>query len=60
MPLETRKVLLHHTNGGITTHYSGAEVEELIVAVERLVVDNPHKSPTMTLIKNKAFSSSDR
>jgi len=39
--LETRKVLLHHTNGDITTHYSGAEVEELIEAAERVVGENP-------------------
>ena len=36
VPLETRKVLLHHTSGDITTHYSGAELKELISAVERL------------------------
>lgn len=34
VPLETRKVLLHHTSGDITTHYSGAELKELIDAVE--------------------------
>ncbi|MFZ2452073.1 MAG: hypothetical protein WAW36_16280 [Methylovulum miyakonense] len=30
---ETRKVLLHHTTGDITTHYSSAELQELIDAV---------------------------
>ena len=34
--LETRKVLLHHKSGDITTHYSGAELQELINAVESL------------------------
>ncbi|ORU92860.1 MAG: hypothetical protein A6F70_03930 [Cycloclasticus sp. symbiont of Bathymodiolus heckerae] len=58
VPLETRKVLLHHTNGDITSHYSAAEIEELIEAAERVVGENPHKSPTMTLIKNKVASSS--
>jgi len=48
--------LLHHTNGDITTHYSGAEVEELIEAAERVVGKNPHKSPTMTLIKSNYSS----
>jgi integrase len=32
---ETRKVLLGHTNGDITTHYSAAELAELITAVNR-------------------------
>lgn len=34
--LETRKVLLHHTVGDITTHYSPAELMELIDAVEKI------------------------
>jgi len=41
VPLETRKVLLHHSNGDITTHYSPAEVSELLEAVERLVDQKP-------------------
>jgi len=41
VPLETRKVLLHHTNGDITTHYSPAEVSELLEAVERIVDQKP-------------------
>jgi integrase len=41
VPLETRKVLLHHTNGDITIHYSPAEVSELIEAVERIVDQKP-------------------
>ncbi len=36
VPLETRKVLLGHTNGDITTHYSAAEIGKLIEAVGRL------------------------
>jgi integrase len=36
VPLETRKVLLHHKSGDITTHYSGAELRELIAAVKRI------------------------
>ena len=35
--LETRKKLLHHTNGDITTHYSSASVVELLEAVEKIV-----------------------
>jgi integrase len=36
VPLETRKVLMHHIDGDITVHYSPAEVEELLEAVEKL------------------------
>jgi len=32
VPLETRKILLGHRNGDITTHYSVPELEELIEA----------------------------
>ena len=36
MPLETRKVLLGHRNGDITTHYSAPELEELLTAVNKV------------------------
>ena len=38
--LETRKVLLGHTNGDITTHYSAPELAELIEAAETVVAGN--------------------
>lgn len=47
--LETRKVLLGHTNGDITTHYSGPELQELIDAAN--LVCDPHKSPTLTILR---------
>ena len=34
--LETRKALMHHTDGDITVHYSPAELRELLNAVEKL------------------------
>ncbi len=34
--LETRKVLLGHKNGDITTHYSAAEIGELLAASSRI------------------------
>ncbi len=37
-PLETRKALLGHKNGDITTHYSAVEVSELLEAFERMYV----------------------
>jgi integrase len=33
--LETRRAILGHANGDITTHYSAAEVAELIAAVKQ-------------------------
>jgi len=44
--LETRKVLLHHTTGDITIHYSPADIRELIEAVEKLTDMKP-----VTLLK---------
>ena len=46
---ETRKVLLGHTNGDITTHYSAAEIAELIQAVNR--IDRSLATPAITLLK---------
>ena len=36
VPLETRKALLCHKNGDITTHYSAVEIAELLEAVDRM------------------------
>lgn len=44
--LETRKVLLHHTTGDITIHYSPADIRELLTAVEKLTEQRP-----VTLLK---------
>ena len=46
---ETRKVLLGHTNGDITTHYSAVEIAELIQAVNR--IDRSLATPAITLLK---------
>jgi integrase len=46
---ETRKVLLGHTNGAITTHYSAVEIAELIQAVNR--TDRSLEAPAITLLK---------
>lgn len=43
VPHETRQLLLGHTNGDITTHYSEAELEELINASEKVL--KSRKSP---------------
>ena len=48
---ETRKALLGHANGDITTHYSAAELQELIDAVEKIVDRGIAQTPTLTVIK---------
>ncbi len=44
VPLETRKVLLGHRNGDITTHYSAPELEELLVAANKVCESKSGKS----------------
>lgn len=54
VPLETRKVLLGHKNGDITSHYSVPELAELIDAANSVCGGESRKSPAMTLLKRKA------
>jgi integrase len=54
VPLETRKVLLGHRNGDITTHYSGPELEELLEAINRVCEKLSGKSPALVVLKQKA------
>ena len=49
--LETRKVLLGHKNGDITTHYSAVEICELIEAAEKVCGDKSRKTPELTILK---------
>lgn len=53
VPLETRKILLGHRNGDITSHYSAPEIEELLEAVNRVCETKSRKSPALTLLKRK-------
>jgi integrase len=46
---ETRQGLLGHENGSITTHYSGAEIGELIDAVSR--IDASRSTPVLTTLR---------
>ena len=46
---ETRQVLLGHHNGSVTTHYSAAELAELLEAVNR--IDATRSTPAMTLLR---------
>jgi len=54
VPLETRKVLLGHRNGDITTHYSAPELEELLEATNRVCEEQSSKSPALVVLKQKA------
>jgi len=51
IPLETRKALLGHANGDITTHYSAAELSELLEAVEKIVDRGIAQTPTLTVVQ---------
>jgi len=49
IPFETRQVLLGHTNGSITTHYSAAEIGELLEGVYR--IDASWSTPVLTTLR---------
>jgi len=55
---ETRKVLLGHKNGDITTHYSAPELEELIAAAERVCQAQAGKTSAGVLLKRQAVTES--
>lgn len=50
---ETRKVLLGHRNGDITTHYSAPELEELLEAANKVCGDQSGKSPALVVLNQK-------
>jgi len=52
--LETRQAILGHKSGSITTHYSAAELRELLEAMEFIATDNLRESHALTLLKRKA------
>jgi integrase len=52
-PMETRKALLGHTNGDITTHYSAYEIQELIDWLEKAANRNIAQTPTLTTLKRR-------
>lgn len=49
VPFETRQVLLGHKNGSVTTHYSAAEIGELVEAVSR--IDASRSTPVLTTLR---------
>jgi integrase len=49
---EDRKALLGHKNGSITSHYSSAELDQLIAAANKVsVTDN--RAPALTILKRR-------
>ncbi len=56
VPLETRKALLGHASGDITTHYSAAELRELLDAAEKVLDRGIAQTPTLTVIGSRALS----
>jgi len=49
-----RQDLLGHRSGRITTHYSAAELSNLIEAAERVCGEASRKTPGIVLLKKKA------
>ena len=56
VPLETRRALLGHKNGDITTHYSAPELKELMEASERVCFEHFGKTSAVMLLKKKAVN----
>lgn len=53
VPEEDRRALLGHTVGSITSHYSAAELTELIEYANRIAATDT-RSPALTMLKRRA------
>jgi len=53
---EDRQDLLGHRSGRITTHYSAAELANLIEAANRVCAEGSRKSPALVMLKRQAAS----
>jgi integrase len=51
---EDRQDLLGHRSGRITTHYSQAELTNLIEAAEKVCGEDSHKTPSITWLRRKS------
>ncbi len=49
--VETRKVLLGHRNGDITSHYSAPELDELIETANKVCVTKSGKTPALVVLQ---------
>ena len=54
--LETRKALLGHAGGDITTHYSAADISELMDAAEYCADRGIAQTPTLLVVKRTGES----
>jgi hypothetical protein len=52
--LSDRQDLLGHRSGRITTHYSAAELQNLLDAADRVCEEGSRKTPALVLLKRKA------
>jgi len=50
---EDRQDLLAHKSGRMTTHYSQAELGNLIAAANKICGESPHKVPTLVTLRKK-------
>ena len=50
---EDRQDLLGHKSGRITTHYSAAELHNLVEAANRVSDENSRKSPALMILNRK-------
>ena len=50
---EDRQDLLGHKSGRITTHYSAAELRNLIYAANKVCGEKSRKSPALVLLRTK-------
>jgi integrase len=53
---EDRQDLLGHKAGRITTHYSAAELQNLMDAAEKVCGENSRKSPALVMLKQRVNS----
>jgi integrase len=51
---EDRQDLLGHRSGRITTHYSAAELQNLLEAANRVCDGGSRKTPALVMLKRKA------
>ncbi|MCU7943061.1 MAG: hypothetical protein KZQ87_10305 [Candidatus Thiodiazotropha sp. (ex Cardiolucina cf. quadrata)] len=56
VPLEMRKTLLGHANRDFSTHYTAAELQELLNTAEMIVDRSITQTPTLTVVgRSKGF-----
>ena len=54
VPYHLRQVLLGHKTKDVTEHYSAVQIERLLDAANS-ILENPHDSPTVAIVKRRSF-----